>query len=58
MWDLTSLTREPTRVPCIGRWILNNWTTREVRGGKILRSELNELGEGDGIEGQNTGEAA
>ena len=23
-------TRNPTRVPCIGRWILNHWTTREV----------------------------
>ena len=30
MWDLSSLTRDWTRVPCIGRWILNHWTTREV----------------------------
>ena len=58
MWDLTSLTRGPTRAPCIGRWILSLWTTRKVLGGKILRSELNELGEGDGIEGQDTREAA
>ena len=30
MWDLSSLTRDRTRVPCIGRQILNHWTTREV----------------------------
>ena len=30
MWDLSSPTRDQTRVPCIGRWILNHWTTREV----------------------------
>ena len=26
----SSRTRDQTRVPCIGRWILNDWTTREV----------------------------
>ena len=30
MWDLSSLTRGGTHVPCIGMWILNHWTTREV----------------------------
>ncbi|XP_067580842.1 tectonin beta-propeller repeat-containing protein 2 isoform X4 [Pseudorca crassidens] len=30
MWDLRSLTRARTRVPCIGRRILNHWTAREV----------------------------
>ena len=30
VWDLSSLTRDQTRVLCIGRWILNPWTTREV----------------------------
>ena len=30
MWDLSSLTRDPTHVPCISRWVLNHWTTREV----------------------------
>ena len=25
-----SPTRDQTRVPCFGRWILNCWTTREV----------------------------
>ena len=30
MWDLSSLTRDRTRIPCIGRQILNHWTTREV----------------------------
>ena len=30
MWDLNSMTRERTHIPCIGRWILNHWTTRKV----------------------------
>ena len=29
-WDLRSLIRDQTRVPCIERWILNHWTTREA----------------------------
>ena len=28
MWALSSPTRDRTRVPCIGRWILSHWTTR------------------------------
>ena len=32
MWDLSSLTRDQTHIPCIGRWILNHWTAREVPG--------------------------
>ena len=30
MWDLSSLTRDQIHVPCIARWILHHWTTREV----------------------------
>ena len=30
MWDLCSLTRDWARVPCVGRWLPNQWTTREV----------------------------
>ena len=30
MWDLSSPTRDQIHVHCIGRWILNHWTTREV----------------------------
>ena len=30
MWDLSSLTRDGTCVPCIGRQILNHWATREA----------------------------
>ena len=30
MWDLSSVTRNQTCVPYIGRWILIHWTTREV----------------------------
>ena len=26
MWDLSSLTRDQTHVPCIARWIVNHWT--------------------------------
>ena len=28
--DLSSPTRDPTHTPCIGRWSLHHWTTREV----------------------------
>ena len=30
MWDLSSPTRDQSRIPCIRRWIQNHWTTREV----------------------------
>ena len=30
MWDLSSQTRDGTRVPCISKCIVNHWTTREV----------------------------
>ena len=30
MWDLSSLTRDQTHIPCIARQLLNDWTTREV----------------------------
>ena len=30
MWDLSSLISDGIYVPCIGRHILNHWTTREV----------------------------
>ena len=29
MWDLRSLTRDWTHIPCIGRWNVNHWTTRK-----------------------------
>ena len=32
MWDLSSLTRDRNCVPCIGRRIPYQWTTREVPG--------------------------
>ena len=32
MGDLNSWTRERTHVPCIGRWILNHWPTRDIPG--------------------------
>ena len=36
MWDLSSLTRDRTHTPCIGRRSLNHWTTREVPGERVL----------------------
>ena len=30
MWDLGSLTRDPTHMPCTGRQSLNHWTTRKI----------------------------
>ena len=33
LWHVdSSQTREQNHVPCVGRWILNHWTTREVPG--------------------------
>ena len=28
-WDLSSLTRDRTLTPCMGKWSLSHWTTRE-----------------------------
>ena len=40
LWDmqnLSSLTRDQTNIPCIGRWwILSHWTTREVPAYQFL----------------------
>ena len=33
----SSWTRDQTHVPCVGRWILNQWTTREVQVEIILK---------------------
>ena len=30
MWDLRSQTRDQSYTPCVGGWILNHWSTREV----------------------------
>ena len=30
MWELSSLTRDRTLVPYIGRQVLNHWTTRDI----------------------------
>ena len=35
MWDLSSLTRDQTHVPCIGRQSLYHWTTGEVPTHKL-----------------------
>ena len=40
MWDLSSLTRNQTCVPCIAGRILYHWTTREVHVHLFLIFEL------------------
>ena len=40
MWDLSSLTRGQTHIPCIGKQILNRLTTREVPGLWALKGRL------------------
>ena len=30
IWILSSMTKNQTGIPCIARWILSHWTTREV----------------------------
>ena len=40
MWDLSSLSRDRTRTPCIGRRSLNHWTAREVPPIFLLISSL------------------
>ena len=36
VWGLSSSTRDWTYVPCIARWILNHWTTKEGPQRKFL----------------------
>ena len=33
----------PSPIPCIGRWILNHWTTREVLGRTLLSQKKRAL---------------
>ena len=36
MGDLSSLRGDRTRIPCLARWILNHWTTREIPKVRVL----------------------
>ena len=36
VWLFVTPTRDQTHVPCIARWILNHWTTREAPGHCVL----------------------
>ena len=40
MWDLSYLTRDQTRTPCIG---LNYWTVREVPTQSFLRGGFDKM---------------
>ena len=42
MWDLSSLTRDRTHIPCIARRILNHQTTREVPA-EVFSLSINRL---------------
>ena len=37
-WDVSSPTRDQTHTPCIGRWSLNHWITRQVPGAILQQS--------------------
>ena len=37
MWDLSFLTADRIYVPCVGKQILNHWTTRDVPSTPILK---------------------
>ena len=41
IWNLSSLTRNWTYVLCIGRQILNHWTTRKVPSVQLLTESFN-----------------
>ena len=43
MWDLSSLTRDQTHIPCIRRLILNHGTAREVPTICLLMNQISEL---------------
>ena len=47
LWHLSSPTRDQTCIPCVGRWILNHWTTREVPWLLVMREKRN-LGKAQG----------
>ena len=44
MWDVSSLARDWNHIPCIERWILNHWGTREVSTGRILSRNMPWMG--------------
>ena len=43
MWDLSSLTRDGTSIPCIGRQSLNLYTTREVPQPTFYKIPIQEI---------------
>ena len=43
MWDPSSSTRDRTCGPCLGKWILNHWITREVPLCGLLSMSLYEM---------------
>ena len=45
IWNLSSSTKDWNQVPCIVRWILNHWITREVPGKFLLERSKSKDGE-------------
>ena len=39
MWDLSSLTKDRTCMPCIARWILKHWIIKEASPPMFFREE-------------------
>ena len=46
MWDCSSLTRNRTYIPYVGKWILYHWTTREVSPCGIWKFQVPSPGTG------------
>ena len=41
LWEMdSSQTRDQTRGPCIGRWILSHWTAQEVQFSKLFKKAV------------------
>ena len=55
MWDLSFLTRDGIRVPCIARWILSHRTTWEVPCLEILSDFITEFASCDAVGWDNGG---
>ena len=54
-WDLSSLIRDQTHIPSIGRQVLNHWTTREIPGLLSLSLCLEVVARDPGVAGWRVG---
>ena len=56
MWDLSFPTKDQTHILCIGRRILNHWTTREVPTSNCKRRDVCAMGFQKGGKEDSNGE--